>query len=90
MTEGHILRLVAEQCIIKSITDEVHISRNGDVCMATKSFITDFSINKNNAGKITKALQKSKQVEVKMDKRVVDHDRIEAVGTVKNPVRFGW
>ena len=71
MTNGCILWLAAEQCIINTLIDEVDI-KDGDACMATKSFITDFSINKNNAGKITKALQKSKPVEVKMDKRVVD------------------
>lgn len=43
--------------------------------MATKSFITEFSINKNNAGKITKALQKSKPVTLQMDKRVSDIKR---------------
>lgn len=40
--------------------------------MATKSFITDFSINKQNAGKIAKALQKSKPVSIVIGKRVSD------------------
>jgi hypothetical protein len=40
--------------------------------MATKSFITDFPINKNNASKITKALQKSKPMTLQMGKRVAD------------------
>ena len=40
--------------------------------MATKSFITDFSINKANAGKIAKALQKSKPVFIAIGKRVAD------------------
>ena len=48
--------------------------------MATKSFITDFSINKQNAGKIAKALQKSKPVSIVIGKRVTElkRDQIKA------------
>jgi len=48
--------------------------------MATKSFITDFSINKNNASKMVKALQKSKPLSMQMDKRVTDvkKDQVKA------------
>ena len=48
--------------------------------MATKSFITDFSANKQNAGKIAKALQKSKPVSVVIGKNVTElkGDQIKA------------
>ena len=48
--------------------------------MATKSFITDFSINKQNAGKIAKALQRSKPVSIAIEKRVTElkRDQIKA------------
>jgi len=48
--------------------------------MATKSFITEFSINKKNAGKMAKALQQSKTVSLRMDQRVTDikKDQVKA------------
>ena len=48
--------------------------------MATKSFITEFSINKKNAGKMAKALQQSKPVSLRMDQRVTDikKDQVKA------------
>lgn len=40
--------------------------------MATKSFVTDYPINKRTAGKISKALQKSKPLTMQIDKRVIE------------------
>ena len=53
---------------------------NGWSIMATKSFITEFSINKKNAGKMAKALQQSKTVSLRMDQRVTDikKDQVKA------------
>lgn len=74
---------ILPQCIgIMSMSIQLCFYVRGGNIMATKSFTTEFKINKKASQKLVNALQKSRRVDHKIDKKVEtikDHEKINNI-----------